>query len=120
MCLIIKLGQEPKIAKRNISVFKVLINYDSFYNTPYEHFPVKPGLKMNSIIVVNNGEIHIAIHSFATLEGAKKCVGYGIERQLFKCIIPKGAVYYIGTFYNKNDAYASDMLNYPEVLTPIN
>lgn len=121
MCLVIKEGQEPKIAKRNITVFKVLKRSGNFYRTPYEEFLVKPGDKLESNLHIHNNKIYYALHSFRTLAGASKCVSYGAydDRQIFRCTIPKGAIYYNGRFYDDKDAYASTHLDYPKKLTPI-
>ena len=115
-----------KIAKRDISCYKVVYSSDNIndniYETFYQGTAVELGKTYNSEIHRKNScydqkvdQIEQGLHSFKLLSKAKKFINeQGVEEDcvVIKCSIPKGSEYYLGDFNGKNDSYASTGLKY--------
>jgi len=115
-------------AKRNIVVYKIIRPVGNYYETPYQYIKIeipscletkleKP--KMGPTYGIGDLIIEKGFHSCKFVKDliqlsreydwVKECI-------LVKCIIPKGAQYYIGFDDSKRVSYASDKLNYIEIL----
>jgi hypothetical protein len=121
MCLEIKKGQRVKIAKEDITCYKVLLCKDKSWYTFYKRMKIHPGSICRSDITILKSDfystIYEALHSFTSLGVANDFVYCRVKPSssiIVECIIPKGAKYYIGTFEDSDDSYASDTLVYPE------
>ena len=132
MCLKVTEKSKKRKATKDIVCYKIVKLVDDVILTPYWDAEVVIGNTYTSDIV--HDEIHNlvyqALHSFATINGAK------LERQwqnnfhyftaIVKCTIPKGARYIKGLYdttisngeYKSNmvEAYASDTITYNEIL----
>lgn len=140
MCLFIKRGEEPKIAKQDIICFKIMQYYNHVYIPPYYG-----RFGDISLYIINGKEDYMAdnqechsdvlrhghseredaicegyIHTFATARGVISeyenflCVIRPTSvYKIFKCIIPKGTEYYLGN-YESDSAYASRKIRFVE------
>lgn len=121
MCLNLKTPPiKAKVAKKNIPVWKVL-EYHSYYDyikgryvinknrlcSPYRGTTYELGVVKTSVLAKQaTYRVERGLHSFAKrrnprdLDGRKAC---------FPAIIPKGALYYVGT-YDGKISYASNQL----------
>lgn len=123
MCLILKSSKtKPKIATKDIVCYKGVIETYEGLMTPYQIFKVEIGKTYFSEISKYSNEIEVALHSFINYKEIVKWKktemhlgGMENELKLVKCIIPKGATYYVGTF-NFYDSYASSELKYVELV----
>lgn len=90
---------------------KILIDHEEDqFVTPYQNAIVEMGKTYRSEIEVNErNQIEQALHSYAEIPEDEECP------YIAKCIIPKGAIYYIGDFEG-TPAYASDKLMYVEII----
>lgn len=77
------------------------------YETPYKHAQVKLGETYTSKLKYFDGEVEEGLHSFVHQRDARNDGGGDI----IECIIPKGSMYYKGTF-GGDSAYASNKLTY--------
>jgi hypothetical protein len=139
MCLTIYSKTEeipqPKIAKRNIIVYKCLNFNDSEervfstedikFQTPYQGFPIQLGKRYKSDFDIDylyrcgsedTDESYAfevgegMFHSHASVENAiNDCTEFGDGNCVFYAIIPKGALYYEGYFCGEF-GYASNEL----------
>jgi len=125
-----------KTAKADIIVYKHVINncfsnsidygdhkpkrlytsVNSDYITSYQKTPVEIGKTYKSKLDKpdDHGDIHMDLHSFADLADAKK-EARNWREVLVKCVIPKGARYYLGDF-EEYSSYASNQLQYIEII----
>ena len=129
MCLTIKKGQEPQIASEDIPCYKVILMYDNYYITPYREMRIEIGCTYESELYTSGAlilkhsqyyaQIDIGLHSFKNLKGATDDLSFlpsnDYTVEIVKCIIPKGATYYEGTFNNR-ESYASDKIKYELVI----
>ena len=119
MCLNIKKDQKPKIAKRNITVYKVVDKEDNELTTPWYFLVVEIGEEYSSKLIIQsdsfNPIITEGLHSFADLEEAT-ADAEDDALVLIKCIIPKGSIYYKGIDCFNNQSYASNKLKYIKIL----
>ncbi len=97
------------------------------YATPYMYAVAEIGAVYYSEITVKGNEIHEALHSFKYLSDAS--ISRDLEHykrsydadlnspimRLVECVIPKGSVYYEGTFATYQ-GYASDTLKYVKLV----
>lgn len=83
------------------------------YTTIYQNFPVKIGETYTSPLEKIGDTIGPGLHSYADVEKAYIFIHKG--EVMVKCIIPKGASYYKGT-YDGSTSYASDTLTYVELI----
>ena len=98
------------------SIKDVWIDGESFvdpkgYKTPYQKSAVEIGETYDSELIESGKEVEIGLHSFKSKKAAKND-GDGV---IVKCIIPKGAEYYIG-YFDGETSYASTQLKYVEVV----
>ena len=114
MCLCIKEGDIPKIAKKDIICYKHIMKNWGEYFTSYQKKSVKIGNTYHSGLERFNNEIHKGLHSYKYKEDAIKESEKWVEI-LAKCIIPKGSKYYEGIF-DRSVALASDCLKYVEII----
>jgi len=86
------------------------------YITPYREFKVDIGKTYTSLLEKLSGNrVYVGLHSYASLEGLPKCSDDEIT---VKCLIPKGSVYYQGTFGGRSlNSYASNKLTYLEIVS---
>jgi len=88
------------------------------YVTPYKNAVAEIGAVYYSEITVKGNEIHRALHSFKHLSDAAifRDANYiSPIMRLVECVIPKGSVYYEGTFAIYQ-GYASDTLKYVKLV----
>jgi len=121
MCLQVKEGTLPKIAKKDIVCYKHLITTSYGYFTTYMHEKVELGNTYSSKLdpIVYN-EINMGLHSFSSLKStildAKDELKpyFSHTYIIVKCVIPKGATYYKGTFQTREcvNSYVSDQITY--------
>lgn len=128
MCLILGKDQEKKVAKTNIECFKVVekyedpngaVEYFSFFQTT----PIDVGVVMRSELGRPRAEqrggkniktIYEGFHSFSTTESIERHFRFPINSfNVFRCIIPKGSEYYVGTF-GEVENYCSNAIKYIE------
>ena len=127
MCLTIKENQKPKVAAKDITVFKII--QDGYFGkkgllTFFMYSPIKIGETYHSEIEKNFNQIEIALHSFKRLKDLKAYLMKDYPNRIFigkkvhiaKCLIPKGSIYYTGDFDNLGKSYASDCVTYVKIL----
>lgn len=88
------------------------------YVTPCMDAVAEIGAVYYSEITVKGNEIHEALHSFKHLSDAAICRDKDFRSpitRLVECVIPKGSVYYEGTFA-MYQGYASDTLKYVKLV----
>lgn len=85
----------------------------TLYTTIYQNFLVKIGETYTSPLEKIGDTIGPGLHSYADVEKAYIFIHKG--EVMVKCIIPKGASYYKGT-YEGGTSYASDTLTYVELI----
>ena len=88
------------------------------YVTPYTNAVAEIGAVYYSEITVKGNEIHRALHSFKHLSDAAISRDADLKSpimRLVECVIPKGSVYYEGTFAIYQ-GYASDTLKYVKLV----
>lgn len=91
--------------------------FNTTYKTPFQSFPVIIGNTYESCLVLEYREINEGLHSFVHKEDCIICSKpYNV---VVKCIIPKGASYYKGTFsqgFLERENYVSDKITYVEII----
>jgi hypothetical protein len=121
MCLSKVTTDEPQIAKRNITVYKVLIKRKGRYLTLWRECPVQIGKTYTSKLVKRMINDHFdssnwgigieeGLHSYRYYKAIKDSCCIKV-----KCIIPKGSQYYVGTFC-EYVSIASDKLTYVKII----
>ena len=85
---------------------------EDILKTPYRDFIIKIGDKIESDLVCEDGYVNVGLHSFGSYISARRD-GLGL---IVKCVIPKGSKYYKG-FYGLEVSYASDKLNYLDIIS---
>lgn len=117
MCLTIKKGSRKLIAKKDITVYKLVEKFNDGYRTVYQKEPVKIGetykSKLEKSRVINS--VYIGLHSMADFDGADYISSLGVNRLIVECVIPKGSKYYSGTFCGR-DSFASDTITYIKII----
>jgi len=99
MCLHVKRFTIRKIAKTDITVYKVLNEFDTYYKTPFQRAKVEIGKTYYSDIKrkLFSNHIDIGIHSYVNLRDTYWLLNKrSRERVVVSCTIPKGSVYYVG------------------------
>jgi len=121
MCLTVKKRSCIQTAKKDIIAYKVLLsNGHNEIISPYENFKYKLSklYRLNdSLSKECDNSIEKGYHSFVTNKGVKKELKFwytlsctdDFNAKVFKCIIPKGSKYYVGT-YDDNKSYCSDQI----------
>ena len=79
--------------------------------TPYQYATVQIGETYTSDLLRCGFKVNVGLHSYTTYKDAKND-GHGV---VVKCIIPKGAEYYEGTFAGVGSC-ASNQLKYLEIV----
>lgn len=127
MCLKTK-NLSELIAEQDITCYKIVYRKKrgTILRTYFNNFPIKKLRKYKSKIIksrrpYNNYQlITQALHSCPTIEDAKKVYMGNDENEIsyiIKSIIPKGSIYYIGTFGSDLiPSYASNTLYYTDEL----
>lgn len=111
MCLTIKHDAISKIAKKDIIVYKHIIdNGNKTYKSSYQWSEIIIGDTYTSELGINYSSVQEGLHSFKLLEDAI-INGKEYHEPIIECIIPKGSEYYEGTFVNK-EAFVSNQLKY--------
>ena len=132
MCLYTK-QTESKIAKKDITCYKFYIRCDKMLLSPYQGSiapkigivantelgkPYKPEeFKLSYRDFYGFKRLDNGFHSFKVLEEAKSVVNEqknGFDLVIFKCIIPKGSLYYSGKFLDY-ESYCSNSIKLVEV-----
>lgn len=110
MCLNTK-QRKPKVATENIVVYKRLMKGGL---SAYRFFKYRRGTTHKSEIdeVADYQRIECGLHSYANEKKALADADY--EERVVEMIIPKGALYYKGTF-NGHFSYASNLLHFPKL-----
>lgn len=129
MCLDIKWYAFKKKAKKDIECFKFLemdSQLNNMYRTPHMNFLVRIGDMYTSVLkrkyyswASHKHVIEQGIHSVATLNELKQCMQHHSWIVKVKCMIPKGAYYYKGTWgddHNRVNSYASTELIILEIV----
>ena len=119
MCLQLKKGAKPKIAKEDIVVWKHIIKEgEDKFITSFQFTPVRFNELIISTINKIDNNVYEALHSFVKFKDAKERAKHYNE-VLVKCIIPRNSEYYEGTFsigFKDYASYASDKLIYLEII----
>lgn len=95
----------------------ILLKVDG-YVTPYRKFPVEIGKTYHSKLIKQKYKrstelILNGLHSYGNYQNA---ANYSSSDIIVKCIIPKGSVYYEGSFDDKK-SYASNCIIYVEIVS---
>ena len=83
------------------------------HKTIYQNFTVKIGETYTSSLEKIGDTVYEGLHSYANIRDTLRSI-FGDE-VIARCIIPKGASYYKGT-YNGSTSYASNALTYVELV----
>lgn len=114
-------GARKQLAKRDITVYKMLERSKVTLRTAYMKCKVEIGNTYTSDITTNKISVEKALHSFTNKREA-------IERvktetittvELAECVIPKGSYYYKGifsSFIGEMGSIASDTLTYIKLI----
>ena len=119
MCLDLKDKAKLKIAKKDIVCYKHLIQLDGTYRTPYQNAVVSVNQLLKSKLVVNSDSkfykfIDVGFHLFKRKGDAMNDAIIVESAYIARCIIPKGAEYYVGKFCGRK-SYASNQIKYLSV-----
>ena len=116
-------NKDPKVAKRNITCYKVFEETECFPETVYSYYQgfqyilgvlyeldgyIDPDPRRKSDLAGYVGTIEVGLHSYSRKDKAKGIASLGIcSKVVYKCTIPKGATYY----YNSDrEEYVSDQI----------
>lgn len=122
MCLY-KKSRVPRIAMRDITVYKIVITKNHKYVTLFRNYEIELGKTYKGIFYGDNIIIELIlsllyhaifdgyIHSYCKLEKWM----FKPHHTIMKCVIPRGTLYFIG---DDNDI-ASRKLKYIEVIKEI-
>lgn len=87
----------PSVSEKDKTVYKVVIRSGGRLLTLHREFRVRIGQIMSvKRFSILGGRVFEGIHAFTTLRCAKEHTGFGINRKVIKCTIPKGTPYYYG------------------------
>jgi len=132
MCLFIKTSRKdyidrkfvkPKIAKKEIKVYKVLDAVEGEYFSPYKCFQYHKGYqyttKMStsfySISWLNEinyyFKVEEGLHAYRNVSEIKRLYCFGEREVIVEMYIPVGAEYYIG---DDGDIVSTDLIWYPD------
>lgn len=101
MCLENVTYKRAKIATEDIPCYKILDKISKgFYLTPYQRQGIVLGRTYTSALDSPGkwDSVEQGLHAFLTLQQAVELCMDRRNRAIVKCIIPKGARYYIGTY----------------------
>lgn len=124
MCLTVNRYFSKRYAFRDIIVYKCLyksgIDYYTYYRNAKVEIPSQVFSKIEkypSCVTFFKIDIERALHSFAKEKACRQTAAYRDKNVVIvKCIIPKGSIYYVGEFAHYK-SYASDKLNYVEIIS---
>ena len=117
MCLIIKNNTKRRTARKDITVYKLVVKRDGKYFTPYRFAPVEIGKTYYSELirynkgVSNRPAVNVGIHSFVDLSSVIELKAIHEHGVYAMCTIPKGSKYYVGN----NGDIASNALRYDKI-----
>lgn len=132
MCLYTK-QTEPEIAEEDIICYKFYRRWNKILFSPYQESRAPEiGIVVNTELEksyrpTDNGSyihnllgfkrVNKGFHSFKTLEEIKhKVNGYrNLDLVIFKCIIPRGSLYYKGIFGDRYESYCSNSIKLIEI-----
>ena len=119
MCLILGPNAKLKIAKKDITCYKIVCEFEpGVLRTPYMHFPVAIGETYTSVLEDAGVAIDYGLHSFKSLHNTIREADFirrSVTTHIVKCIIPAGSNYFVGK-YGAYISYASDKLTYLEII----
>jgi hypothetical protein len=128
MCTKIDKDAKQYIAEEDIICYKGLIQRrGTRYYTMFRLIPIRIGVTYKGKLIViheyNKSYIHIGFHSFCNSDVFEKDIIYYLNPNTTtratvipcECIIPKGSIYYVGTFGNY-PCFVSDAIKYVKVL----
>lgn len=125
---------KPRVARRDIYVYKVLCVVDegtprARLESPYRSYPYSFDTPVSAMLLVRDAvwslvkrgksrywDVHNGLHSFRSLEAVKACIPSTLSKNgvggmyVFVAIVPKGSEYYVGAFGQRGDSIASDTL----------
>lgn len=117
-------GYMPKVAKKNIICYKILIeDEEGKYSSPiYNKKKWEIGKtytnkqkRCDFAGAVYGGFYHTYVNKEKAKEASKRC--HGNKSHVVKCIIPKGTMYFVGNVnYSRIRGYASRTLKIEEIL----
>lgn len=117
MCLWIKQGQKPFIAKEPIKVYKILREDDTpVHMTDFKYCPGE--IHTSELIVHEEKQVEEGLHTFVNAWEAYDMLEPEVEK-LVEMIIPAGATVYYGLAYWGEESLASDKLYYPKDITEV-
>jgi len=110
---------KKKIATKDIICYKILTRYNNKFYTYYRYKRIKIGSEYYSQILLMYNRlrkqycIEKGLHSFKFKKDAMNYLKYFLNYSIVaKCVIPKGSIYYTGTFDYVRYAYASNKIKY--------
>ncbi len=117
MCL--KIDSKVKIASRDITVYKCLdapCGKGRTFSSPYRSSRYYKGLRTEKnmdLTLLKDENGNVGLYAWKKLQDAKRRSSGGYA--IIKCIIPKGAYYYTGTF-SRTNSVMSNKLNLKEIV----
>lgn len=111
--------QTYQIAKEDITCYKhLVVSPNGEYRSCYYKHTWKPNVIYTSPLTKHQTYVYEGFHSYQTLKEAEDVWNkyMPVGTALVKCVIPKGACYYTGDYYERGDTYASDKLKMVEVI----
>lgn len=124
MCLEIFSNAIEQIAKQDIVCYKLVEQrpYCRYLKTYYQDTSVELGKTYTSTLKrPSDTRIEKGLHSFSRMGGIYAIYGVthlgrkGTIVHIVRCVIPKGAKYYVGSFCGEK-SYASSMVTYIEIV----
>ncbi len=106
MCLYLSPeNSQPKVAKKRITVYKILTGYETKFLSPYMGMEyIKNNIYTSKIGKINKGfyfnSIKEGLHCFSNLKIANKNI-MSLSDIVVRMYIPEGAVYYEGVEINE-------------------
>lgn len=105
MCLLVDTtrnnGDEPLVAKKKIKCYKYLIPTESGGSSPFYEYNYTFGVENHTQMEQKDGFVTKGFHAYRNrFKGLEIALIYlPFEKySLYKCIIPKGAKYYLGRY----------------------
>lgn len=128
MCLRIK-ERKQQTATHPITVYKIVVQIDNDYYTPYTYTPILPETLQGLVPFEAKGKAHVikdafgfmvkkgTIHTYANASEAFYIADFlnrktSAHHIVFECEIPKGTKYYKGKGNSKYNEYASKQIRF--------
>lgn len=128
MCLKIK-ERKQQTATHPITVYKIVVQIDNNYYTPYTFTPISPETLQGLVPFEAKGKAHVikdglafmiskgTIHTYANASEAFRIADLdnrllGGRHIVYECEIPKGVKYYKGKGEGGNNEYASKQIRF--------